>query len=88
MITKTAFGTAVFLAMAGAAQAQGMNTDCTEDNMMKMQSQVDSMTSESQKAQKEMAMADMEKAKAAMQAKDMNDCKAHMEKIMKSTAKG
>jgi hypothetical protein len=70
--------------LAGAVQAQDMNMDCTEDNMMKMPSQIDAMTNESQKAQKEMAMADMEKAKAALQGKDMDDCKAHMEKAMKS----
>ncbi|MCZ8547900.1 hypothetical protein OOJ09_27290 [Mesorhizobium qingshengii] len=88
MITKLFFVAAVFLAVAGAAQAQSMNADCTEDNMTKMQSQIDSMTSESQKAQKQMAMADMEKAKASMQTKDMKDCKAHMEKAMKAMMPG
>lgn len=88
MITKLISGVAVFLAVAGAAQAQSMNADCTEDNMTKMQSQIDSMTNESQKAQKQMAMSDMGKAKAAMQTKDMNDCKAHMEKAMKAMMPG
>lgn len=89
MISKIAIGTTVvFIVMASAAQAQNMNMDCTEANMAKMQSQIDAMTNDAQKAQKEMAMADMEKAKQSMQANQMEDCKAHMGKIMKDMMKG
>jgi hypothetical protein len=88
MIAKFALGTMVFLAAAGSALAQGMNMDCTEENIAKMQSQIDAMNNESQMAQKDMAMADMEKVKAAMQAQDMEDCKTHVEKIMKDMMQG
>lgn len=81
MISKFVLGAAAFIALASVVQAQDMNMDCTEDNMMKMQQQIDAMADETKK---EMAMGDMEKAKEAAKANKVADCKTHLENVMKA----
>jgi hypothetical protein len=73
-----------FLTMQPAFAADEMKCDNT--SMMKMQSEVDAMSS-SMKAEKDMAMKHMDMAKASMKANKMEDCKMHMDQATKAMKK-
>ena len=60
-----------------------MEMKCTDGNMMKMKSDMDSMSGSMKKAQKEMVMNEMGMAIKAMKAKHMKECSMHMEKASK-----
>ncbi|MGX5841031.1 hypothetical protein ACWGTI_09940 [Mesorhizobium sp. ArgA1] len=61
---------------------------CDDASMMKMQADMDAMTGEAMKPQKEAAMKEMEMAKDAMKANKADDCMMHMDMAMKAMKKG
>lgn len=70
-----------FAAFSPALAADKM--ECTEANMTKMESQMDSMSAD----QKKMAMSHMQMAKDSMAKKDMEGCMMHMQEAHDSMMK-
>src|SRR6187431_375620 len=60
---------------------------CDEASMMKMKTDMDSMSGMMKEDQKQMAMKEMDMAKEAMAANKMDECSMHMEKASKEMMK-
>jgi hypothetical protein len=60
---------------------------CDDASMMKIQSEMEAMTGDAMKEQKEMAMKERDMAKEAMKANKTDDCMMHMEGAMKAMKK-
>jgi len=76
---------AVFgLALAQPAFAQDAMMKCDDASMMKVQGDLDAMTGDAMKMQKEAAMKEMDMAKEAMKMKEMDKCATHLDGAVKA----
>jgi len=87
MLKSTLIASAFAILFIQPAFAQDAMMKCDDTSMMKMQSEMDAMSGDAMKAQKEMAMKEMDMAKEAMKANKTDDCVMHMEGAMKAMKK-
>lgn len=88
MLKSIFAATALAFVVAQPAFADDAMMKCDDASMMKMQSDMDAMTDDAMKPQKEMAMKEMDMAKDAMKANKTDDCVMHMDMAMKAMKKG
>jgi hypothetical protein len=87
MPKSTLIASALAILFIQPAFAQDAMMKCDDASMMKVQSEMDAMSGDAMKAQKEMAMKEMDMAKDAMKANKTDDCMMHMESAMKAMKK-
>jgi hypothetical protein len=80
MLKTTLLAASLVLASAPLGFAQDMPMACDADTFLKMDTQVDSMSAESQQDMKNKAAQEMAMAKDAMDKKDDAGCMEHLQK--------
>lgn len=88
MIKSILAASALGICLIQPAFADDAMMKCDDASMMKMQTDMDAMTGDAMKPQKEMAMKEMDMAKDSMKANKTDDCMMHMDNAMKAMKKG